>query len=203
MPSSSRDLKRLSEEIVTSVAPLRNLRFTNRTTASYIGLSAVWRSADLDSYHILKEMCAKEFANREGALLAWVSFITTYILFGTPPNISVTWPFVLSIFQFNAHFLMFNLAAASDSRQRHAVELKEKLDATERKAGLRERNFNRQEEIPLNLQSEKNRVDSKARALRLRVSSLENQLRIAGDESAKKSKKIVVLEMDWDRDLEG
>lgn len=97
---------------------------------------------------------------------------------------------------------MFNLAAASDSRQRHVNEMKVKLDTTERKAGLRERDFNRQEEILQNLQSEKNRVDSEARALCMRVSSLENQLRIAKDKNVEKSKKIIILEMDREGALE-
>lgn len=75
MPSSSRDLKRLSEEIVASADPLLNLRFTDWTTASYIGLSTVRRGADLDSYHVLKKMCIEESAYWVRALLAWVSFI--------------------------------------------------------------------------------------------------------------------------------
>lgn len=82
MPTERGELKRLSKEIVASAAPLHNLKFTNRVTASCIGLLVVQRRADLDYYHVLKEMHAEESADCAGALLALVSFTASYALCG-------------------------------------------------------------------------------------------------------------------------
>lgn len=75
MPTKRSDLRKLSEEIAASTVPLQNLKFTYRVAAFYIRLAVVRRGTDLDSYYVLKEMCAEESANCAGALLARVSSI--------------------------------------------------------------------------------------------------------------------------------
>lgn len=102
MPSSFGDLKRLSKKIVASTPPLQNLRFIDRTAASYIGIFVVHRSANLDSYHVLKEMCVEESTNCAGALLARVSVLSLIFNFLNPRHSQsdyfivyflVPWPF--------------------------------------------------------------------------------------------------------------
>lgn len=73
MPTEKADLKRLSDEIATSAAPLRNIQFAHRNAAAVIGLSAIRRSADVDTYRASKGMSVEESANLGCALLAEVS----------------------------------------------------------------------------------------------------------------------------------
>lgn len=80
MPTEKNDLWKLGDEIASVAVPLRNLKFTDRFAASFIGLSTVKRAADMDSYDVLKEMDAKESSNRVGALLAWVSFVASCLV---------------------------------------------------------------------------------------------------------------------------
>lgn len=75
MPIDRGDLGRLSDEIVAVAVPLRNLQFTDRFSASIIGLLAVLCGSDMDFYHVLKEMGVEESSNRVGALLAQLSFV--------------------------------------------------------------------------------------------------------------------------------
>lgn len=75
IPSSLERLPRLSEEIVAHTMPLNNIKFTNCFTASFLGLSTLRHSVNVDSYHVLKDMFAEESANRVDSLLAQVSVL--------------------------------------------------------------------------------------------------------------------------------
>lgn len=75
MPTEKADLRRLSRKITASAAPLHNVEFVDQGAAAVICLSAVRRSVDVGTYRAAKQTSVKEFANRDGALLAQGSFI--------------------------------------------------------------------------------------------------------------------------------
>lgn len=77
MPTDKVDLKKLGEEIAAAVVPLQNLKFTDKLVASYIGLPAITRATNMDSYNYVKEMGVDESANRATALLTRVTFTRT------------------------------------------------------------------------------------------------------------------------------
>lgn len=117
IPSSSEDLKKLSEEITAVVVLMHNIKFTNRHAASYLGLSIVRRGTSIETYHMMKERCTKESAHQAGALLAQVS-IHVFSLF---EFLAMFQNLIYhNFFQFGVYLLhLFNIASASESQQRY------------------------------------------------------------------------------------
>lgn len=115
MPSSPEGLKNLGEEIMASAPPLRNIKFMDHFVASFLDLHAARWSADLNSYQVLKEICAYKSANCVGALLSRVS-MAAFMLHIYEVSFILTITCSVLLFQFNAHFLhLYNLASAGES----------------------------------------------------------------------------------------
>lgn len=73
MSTEEETLKSLAVEIDEATLPLRNIQFTNRYAASYIGGTIFSSAANIESLEAMGEMRVDEATNRVGALISRVS----------------------------------------------------------------------------------------------------------------------------------
>lgn len=111
--------------------------------------------------------------------------------------------FALISFQFNPHFLhLCDLAASSDSYQRHIDELEETLSAAERSTATLEREFNRRLAELESLENENGRLFAEVQSLRIEVAQSDSRLKAVEDQNLENDKKLVVLGIDKDEAVE-
>lgn len=77
MPTEEEALRSLVIEIQAATPPLRNVRFTNRYTTSYIGRVILDRVADIESLETMGEMDLEETTNLAGAFDFSSKFLTS------------------------------------------------------------------------------------------------------------------------------
>lgn len=73
VPTEEEALRELASEITEMTPPLRNIRFTNRYAAAFLGGAVLNRAADAESLASMGDMGVDEATNRVGALIARVS----------------------------------------------------------------------------------------------------------------------------------
>lgn len=75
MPSDKAELKKISDEILASTIPLKNLKLSEELPASCLGVASVTRATDLDFLKVVWELDVETASNRACSLLTQVNIV--------------------------------------------------------------------------------------------------------------------------------
>lgn len=78
MPSQKAELKKISDEILASAIPLKNLKLSEDLPASCLGMVLVTRATDLDFLKVVLELDVETASNRAGSLLTQVNVVKSF-----------------------------------------------------------------------------------------------------------------------------